>query len=605
MKFTITLFCIAFSMILTAAAYVPGELMIQLNTSRNEQESAINDLIGDFPEINLSAPQLLSDRMKAWLLKFDNSLRSEQQAMDLLRAHPLIQAVQLNHYVEERVTYPNDPGFINQWALNNTGQTGGTPDADIDAPEAWDISTGGVTALGDTIVLAIIDSGNYLDHEDLSFWKNTLEIPDNGIDDDDNGYIDDYDGWNAVHHNGDITISSHGTHVSGIAAATGNNETGVAGINWNARIMPVRGSSSTESIVVEAYGYVLEMRSRYNETAGSEGAFVVATNASFGVNYGDPADFPIWCAMYDSLGMQGVLSCGATMNINANVDETGDMPTACDSDYLISVTNTTHDDLKNNGAAYGLTTIDLGAPGTNIYSTDLDNSYSNKTGTSMACPQVTGAIGLLFSAAPASFLENYQQDPSEYALLIKQYILDGVDSLECLAGLLVTGGRLNVFNSLQYFEPDPQQFEVSGHISESTTWEADTVFVVGDVWIDNNVILTIPAGTRIEFQDNYFISVQGTILAEGTESDVIHFTVSDTTGFSIPYLPDGGWGGLIFADVAEDNETSILSYCRFEYAKAIEDYQPADGACLKLTDTENVEINNCIFRKPKFRIERS
>ncbi len=94
--------------------------------------------------------------------------------------------------------------------------------------------------------------------------------------------------------------------------------------------------------------------------------------------------------MYDSLGVYGILSFGATANLNIDIDINGDVPTACPSDYMIAVTNTTRTDAKNSGAAYGLTTIDLGAPGTTILSTDVNSNYTNKTGTSMATPMVSG-----------------------------------------------------------------------------------------------------------------------------------------------------------------------------------------------------------------------
>jgi len=211
--------------------------------------------------------------------------------------------------------------------------------------------------------------------------------------------------------------------------------------------MPITGSSSSEATVVEAYGYVFELRSRYEET---NGAFVVSTNSSFGVDFGDPENFPIWCSMYDVMGSIGIISAAATANRDVDIDSVGDIPTACGSDFLLSVTNTTNSDTKHI-AAYGATTIDLGAPGTTIYSTTSGGSYGYLTGTSMATPQVSGAIALMYSGACAGFINAYKSDPAAYALLVRRAILDGTDSISALNGITVSGGRLNIYNSNYYF----------------------------------------------------------------------------------------------------------------------------------------------------------
>lgn len=402
----------------------------------------------------------ISPSLHIYLFEFSSPKDQQEQLLQTARQNPLVSMAQFDHPVTER-SLPNDPEFGYLWNMQNTGQNGGKAGADIDAAHAWNITTGGLTAAGDTIVVAVVDKGFDLSHEDLSYWKNYAEIPGNGIDDDLNGYTDDYKGWNSKDGTDNLPVADHGTHVCGIAGAKGNNGTGVVGVNWNLKLMPVSyGSSSNfESNVIAAYAYIFDQRKLYNKSKGTKGAFIVASNSSFGIDSAKAADHPLWCAMYDSLGAVGVLSAGATNNyLDVNVDIGGDIPTSCSSNWLISVTNTTNKDEKNAGAAYGAASIDLGAPGTNIASTVPISGYTFLSGTSMSTPHVAGAVALMFSAACKEFIINYKTDPAGMALLVKDSLLHAVDVIPALAGKTVSGGRLNLYKSVRsmkrYCGPD-------------------------------------------------------------------------------------------------------------------------------------------------------
>jgi hypothetical protein len=389
--------------------------------------------------------------MNVWLFNFMPD-SNENRAKLALERHKDIQLAQFNHTNLSVRDTPNDTLFYRQWSFLNDGTNGGSGLADISAKSAWDITTGGTTSIGDTIVVAVIDQGFDVDHVDLidNMFINHGEIHGNNIDDDGNGYVDDRQGWDFYNDDPFHPNNNHGTHVSGTVGASGNNQIGVTGINWNVKILPITGSSTLESTVVEAYAYVLELRRMYNETNGEKGAYVVATNSSFGVDEGQPFDYPIWCAMYDSLGYAGVLSAGATANDNVNIDDVGDVPTACGSNFLISVTNMRSTDEINGNAGFGFESIDLGAPGTGIYSTFSNNNYGNNTGTSMATPHVAGALGLMYSAVCPSIYEEFGVNYSGLALFVKDKLLDdGVDQLNSMAGLVKTGGRLNLDKAIK------------------------------------------------------------------------------------------------------------------------------------------------------------
>ena len=431
--------------------YRQGEILIQTLKPLNSVSFKRT-----FPQ--LKSIETVADDWQIYLLKFDTKIYNEIDFIQKINKNSNVRFAQFNYFVEMRgQQIPDDAYFFpNQWSLHNIGQNSGSVnDADIDAPEAWDITTGGLTKNGDTIVIAVVDGGFQIDHIDMDYWKNNLEIAGNKIDDDGNGYIDDVNGWNASTNNGIITPDNHGQHVAGIAGAKGNNGIGVSGVNWNVKIMAVQVADATEEDVVRAYNYISKQRKLYHQTNGKKGAFVVATNSSFGINKEFPKDgHLLWCGMYDSLGAVGILSAAATTNNSWDVDKEGDIPTTCPSEFLISVTNTTEKDLKRtggseSGAAYGKINIDLGAPGTNIYSTVSKGKYDSMSGCSMSSPLVAGVVGLMYAAACPKLFDDYKNKPDSMALVMRNFLLDNVDHLSSLENYTATGGRLNAHKPLQ------------------------------------------------------------------------------------------------------------------------------------------------------------
>ncbi len=420
----------------SADGRVENEIIVQL--AEKQKPQALLQRLGAARAAAVAEMRPIAPRFNIHLLRFDLAAWPGGALLEWIAKQPGVLAAQHNYAVEFR-NLPNDPDYPLQWGLER-----------IKAPEVWEVNTGGKTANGDQIVIAILDSGFELEHEDLrdNVWMNPGEIPGDGIDNDGNGFIDDSFGWNFKIDSNQMSPDSHGLSVAGILGAKGNNGIGVSGVGWDFEIMFF--AIAFVDHIIAAYEYIIDQRALYNQTLGQEGAFVVATNASFGL----PTPVfcsaqPVWGNMYNLLGEVGVLTAAGTANTNRNIDLEGDMPTSCESPFIIKVTNTTAEDLKFISAGFGKVSIDMGAPGQGSYSLKPNDRYGEFGGTSAAAPHLAGAIGLLYSLPCEALATDALRSPKDIALLMRRFLLEGVDPVPQLQDITSTGGRLNVAKAMQ------------------------------------------------------------------------------------------------------------------------------------------------------------
>lgn len=353
-----------------------------------------------------------------------------QAAIRRYEASPDVEYAEPDFVFEpSQTTSANDPFYPKLYGLNNTGQTGGTAGADINAPEAWS------TTIGDAaVVVAVIDTGADINHPDLknNVWTNPGETAGNGVDDDMNGYVDDVNGWDF--YNGDGTVydaadgDKHGTHVAGTIAAQGNNDLGVVGVNWKAKIMPLKflgPNSGYTSDAVEALNYAV-----------SKGAKI--SNNSWGGG-GSSRTLKDAISRADSAGHLFVAAAGngGSDGVGDDNDSTPSYPASYDNPNIISVAATDSKDALAGFSNYGATSVDLSAPGVGILSTLPGNTYGGYSGTSMATPHVSGVAALLKA-----------KNPTADDATLKDHILKAVDAKSNLSGKTVTGGRLNAAEAL-------------------------------------------------------------------------------------------------------------------------------------------------------------
>lgn len=334
---------------------------------------------------------------------------SVPEAIERLQGLPYVTYAEPDYVVHADLT-PNDPSYPNLWGMPN-----------IRAPQAWDVFTG-----SSNMVVAIIDTGIDYNHPDLAanMWKNPGEVAGDGIDNDNNGYIDDFYGYDFA--NGDsnpMDGNSHGTHTAGTVGAVGNNGVGVAGVNWNVKLMALKflddGGSGSTSNAVLAVQYAANKGVKVSNNSWGGGGFSQS--------------------LYDAINNAksvGHLFIAAAGNNGSNNDTSAFYPANYNLDNIISVAAIDSNDSKASFSNYGKTTVDLGAPGVNIYST-VPGGYGNKSGTSMAAPHVAGAVGLVYGLNSGW---SYQQ--------ARDAILNNVRLVSSMTNITVTGGVLDAAAAL-------------------------------------------------------------------------------------------------------------------------------------------------------------
>ena len=349
--------------------YKEGEVIVVLK--ENVSSAVISsDLASNRIQIVKMFQHISAMKKRTYVLLKGN--KSTEEIIDELKQDSRIKSVSPNYRRTIMATTPDDSDFSQLWGLNNTGQSvneiTGTVDADIDAPEAWDTSTG-----SQDVVVAVFDTGVDYTHEDLSanMWVNSKEASGiSGVDDDQNGYVDDIYGYDmASTEDGDndsdpMDILGHGTHVSGTIGAKGNNDTGITGVNWDVKIMALKvfrpDLGAYDSDILEAIEYVLTMKNDYNVN-------IVAVNASYGGeggSAGDDMDEAI-----QSLGDADIVFVAAAGNEENDNDRNPSYPASYTASNIIAVAATDQNDSLASFSNYGATSVDLAAPGTNIRST--------------------------------------------------------------------------------------------------------------------------------------------------------------------------------------------------------------------------------------------
>lgn len=496
--------------------------------------------------------------LKGRLANFKLNDNNAKEAIEKLAKHPAVEYVEPDYQVQA-LGIPDDSRFDELWGLNNTGQTGGTADADIDAPEAWDITVG-----SRDVIVGVIDTGVDYTHPDLAAnaWQNPGEIAGDGIDNDDNGYIDDVYGINAITGTGDpMDDQGHGTHVSGTIGATGNDALGVAGVNHEVSIVGCKflsasGSGST-SDAIECIDYMVALK--------DAGHNIRVTNNSWGGGGFSQALSDAITASENA----DILFVAAAGNSAVDNDQNPHYPSSYEQDSVLAIASTTHTDAMSSFSQWGATSVDMGAPGSDILSTVPGGGYSSYSGTSMATPHVAGAAALVLSI-----------NPTLSAIELKNLLMQSGDDNADLADKTVSGKRLNVNQAVIDADPEPG-FRVSARPGNQEITAGDTA------------TYEFSFSSVADWQGSIDLSLTSPIAGATLSAEVA--MPGDTVTLTVPTSAETQWGDYSFTLDATSGELSDQELVSlYVLPQGLNDFSYSNTTPIEIPDNDATGITSTI-----------
>jgi subtilisin family serine protease len=472
--------------------FVPGEILVRFRTEAQAKTVARSNMsvLSSGHSIPITVKEFKGAEVVEGLRLARVAPEDTLPAIEELNARPDVLYAEPN-YVRRINKLPNDPRFSELWGLKNTGQTDssgvkGIVGDDIDAELAWNTTTG-----SRSVVVGVIDEGIDINHQDLkdNIWQNPAEIPGNGVDDDGNGYIDDVNGWDFNHDDKTVFDGSgnyptdetdaHGTHVAGTIGATGDNSTGVVGVNWQVSLMSLKilgPNGGSSAMAISAYNYAAKMRELWDTSGGTKGANIRVLNNSYG-GYGRSQAEEDAIRALGNKGILFVVSAGNEASYNDFIPV---YPSSYRATNLISVAASDRKDLRAIFTNTGSGSVHVAAPGVGILSTTPNNTYDVFSGSSMAAPHVSGAAALVCAAYPTVSLRRLRA-----ALLYSGDAPDFDFSTRIQSGRRLNAAQALVnANSTDTTSPGPL-----GSVKSNTSWSSRRVeidwTVPGDDGITN------------------------------------------------------------------------------------------------------------------------